>query len=105
MVDRGSLGPRGPHVISVESVSDTVYSVGGHDFVTGFHVEVRDGVAQIVEGVTVSQPTGTAFTLTLPYSTPGPYTLTVTNPDGRSSTQSFATPGTSSSNDVLRADS
>ncbi len=105
MVDRNSLGSLGPNVISVESVNETVYSVQGDNFVTGFHVEVRDGVAQIMEGVTILQPTSASFTLTLPYSTPGPYTLQVTNPDGRTSSRGFATPGTSASNDALRADS
>lgn len=105
MANEDSLGPMGPNVISVESMSDTVYSVQGNNFTTGFHVEVKNGVDQIVEGVTTSQASGTAFTLTLPYVTPGPYTLVVLNPDGRTSTKQVSTPGTSSSNDVLRANS
>ena len=105
MVDENSLGALGPNIISVESISDTIFSVQGANFVTGFTAIVQDGVDQIVEGTTVSQPTGTAFTLTLPYATPGTCTLIVTNPDRRTSTQRFATPGTQASNEKLRADS
>ncbi len=105
MADQNSLGPLGPNILSVEQVTDTVYSVQGHNFVTGFQVEVQDGTGQTVDGVTISQPQATAFTLTLPYSTPGAYALVVVNPDGRSSTQSFQTPGTSASNDALRSNS
>lgn len=105
MVDENSLGPMGPNIISVESISDTVYSVEGHNFVTGFRIEIKDGVGQSIDGVTVSETKSSAFLLTLPYSTPGAYTLVVINPDGRTSTQSFATPGTDVSNDKLRADS
>ena len=95
----------GRNILSVESVSDTVYSVEGHNFVAGFRVEVRDGVGRVLEGVTVAAPSGTAFRLTLPYATPGPYTVLVVNPDGRTSTAQFATPGTSASNTTLRIDS
>jgi hypothetical protein len=105
MVDENTLGPLGPNILSVEPVSDTVYSVQGHNFTTGFHIEVRDGVNAIVEGATLSGQTGTTFTLTLPYVTPGPYTLVVINPDGRTSTAQFATPGTTASNQGLRVDS
>lgn len=105
MVDENSLGPLGPNVISVQPVSDTVYSVQGNNFVTGFRIEVKDGVGQPVEGVTISDAQATAFTLTLPYATPGPYTLVVINPDGRTSTHQVATPGTDSSNSGLRANS
>jgi hypothetical protein len=105
MADTNSLGPLGPNILSVEAVSDLVYSVQGNNFVTGFRAEVRNGVGFIVEGTAVSEPTGTAFTLTLPYATPGPYTLAVVNPDGRTSTLQFDTPGTSASNSVLRANS
>ena len=105
MVDENSLGPLGPNIISIEPVTDTRYSVQGHNFVTGFRVEVQDGVGQRVEGVTVSSPQTTAFTLTLPFATPGPYTLVVINPDGRTSTLQFSTPGTSASNSTLRVNS
>ena len=105
MVDENSLGPMGPNIISIEQVTDTVYSVQGHNFVTGFRLEVKDGTGQTLNGATISEPQATAFTLTLPQSTPGPYTLVVINPDGRTSTQSFSTPGTSASNDALRANS
>lgn len=105
MMDENSLGPLGPNVISIEAVGDTEYSVQGHNFVEGFRVEVQDGVGQKVEGVTVSRAQGTAFTLSLPFATPGPYTLIVVNPDGRTSTLPFATPGTSASNTQLRANS
>lgn len=105
MVDENSLGPLGPNIISIESFTDTDYSVQGQNFVTGFRVEVHDGVGQRVEGVTVSSAQGSAFTLTLPFVTPGPYTLVVINPDERTSTLQFATPGTSASNSALRADS
>ncbi len=105
MVDENSLGALGPNIISVESISDTAFSVQGANFVTGFTVTVQDGVDQIIEGATISEPTGTAFTLTLPYGTPGACTLIVTNPDRRTSTQRFATPGTRASNEKLRADS
>jgi hypothetical protein len=104
-VDQNSLGPLSPNVLSVESVSETVYSVQGHGFVTGFKVIVQDGTGQEMEGVTVSAPTGNTFTLTLPFSTPGPYTLVVVNPDGYTSTMPFVTPGTSTSNSVLRMNS
>ena len=103
MVDENSLGPLGPNVVSVEMVSDTVYSVQGHHFVAGFQVEVKDAVGREVPGVAVTEPSGTAFTLRLPYATPGPYTLVVVNPDGRTSTEMFTTPGTDISNQVLRA--
>lgn len=105
MMDQNSLGPSGPNVISIEAVNDTEYSVQGHNFVSGFRVQVQDGIAQEVQGVLLSRVTSTAFTLTLPYSTPGPYKLSVINPDGRTSTQNFATPGTSASNSSLRANS
>ncbi len=105
MVDENSLGALGPNIISVESLSDTVFSVQGTNFVTGFTALVEDGVNQAVEGAAISQPTGTAFTLTLPYATPGTCTLIVTNPDRRTSNQRFATPGTRASNERLRADS
>ena len=105
MVDENSLGALGPNILSVESGSDTEFSVQGSNFVTGFTVIVQDGVDQVVEGISLSQLTATAFTLTLPYATPGTCTLTVTNPDRRTSTQRFATPGTQDSNEKLRADS
>lgn len=105
MVDENSLGPLGPNVISVEQVSDLVYSVEGHNFEEGFTIQVQDAVGQVIQGAATSQATATAFTLTLPYATPGPYTVVVINPDGRTSTKQFATPGTSASNDALRADS
>jgi hypothetical protein len=105
MADENTLGSLGPNILSIEAVSDTVYSVQGHGFTTGFHVEVRDGVNAIVEGVAPAEQSGTAFTFTLPYVTPGPYTLLVINPDGRTSSAQFATPGTSSSNQGLRIDS
>ena len=105
MVDENSLGPLGPNILSIEAVGEREYSVEGHNFVAGFRAEVRDGVGQTVEGVTLSGPTGTAFTLTLPYTTPGPYTVVVINPDGRTSTALFETPGTSRSNRGLRANS
>ncbi len=105
MVDENSLGPLGPNIVSVEAVSETVYSVEGHHFASGFRVEVRDGVGQPIQGVTLEAPHEAAFTLTLPYATPGPYTLMVINPDGRTSTEQFATPGTSASNTKLRVDS
>ena len=105
MVDENSLGPLGPNIVSVEPVSDTVYSVKGHNFTSGFRVEVRDGVGQPLQGITLETPSEAAFTLTLPYATPGPYTLVVINPDGRTSSEQFATPGTSSSNTKLRVDS
>lgn len=105
MVDENNLGPMGPNVISIEPVSELVYSVEGHNFATGFHIEVKDGVGQIVEGATVSKPGATTFTLSLPFATPGPFTLTVINPDARTSTKSFSTPGTSESNSKMRANS
>ncbi len=105
MVDENSLGPMGPNVISVESISDTVYSVEGSNFATGFQVAVQDGVGQVMEGVTVGEPSGTKFRLMLPNEDLGPCTLVVTNPDGRTSAVRFDTPGTSASNDRLRADS
>ncbi|MGI4831020.1 MAG: hypothetical protein ACRYFU_22945 [Janthinobacterium lividum] len=105
MPDENSLGPLGPNILNVESVSDTVYSVQGHNFVTGFQTVVRDGVGETFEGAIVTEPTATKFTLTLPFATSGPCTLVVTNPDGRSSTVEFSTPGTSGSNQALRADS
>ncbi len=105
MVDENSLGPLGPNVISIEPVSDTVYSVQGDNFQTGVRVEVRDGVGQAVAGATLSDVHGTSFTLTLPNVTVGPYALVVINPDGGTSTAMFATPGTSASNEKLRADS
>ena len=105
MVDESSLGSMGPNLLSVEAVSDTVYSVEGHNFVAGFRVEVRDGVGQAVQGVSLAAPSATAFTLTLPYTTPGPYTVVVINPDGRTSTEQFRTPGTSASNAALRINS
>ena len=104
-MDRNSLGPIGPNVTSVEPVSETVYSVEGHNLAQGFRVEVRDGVGQTIEGATVIAPTETKFTLTLPFVTTGPYTLVVINPDGRTSTEQFATPGTNASNLSLRANS
>lgn len=104
MLDENSLGPLGPNIISVEPVSATVYSVQGHNFATGFHVMVRDGVGQAIDGVTTSDVSATAFRLTLPYQTPGPCALVVANPDGRTSTVQFATPGTSASNEALRAE-
>ncbi len=105
MAAGSSLGPLGPNVISVEPVSATVYSVEGDNFAQGFTVAVQNGVGQNVEGVTVGSAKPTAFTLTLPNVTTGPYTLSVTNPDGRLSTVRFATPGTDASNQTLRADS
>ncbi|HLI77463.1 MAG TPA: hypothetical protein VKV02_11000 [Acidobacteriaceae bacterium] len=105
MVDENSLGPLGPNIISIESVSDLIYSVRGNGFGSGIRVEVRNAVGQQVDGVSLRDASGTAFTLTLPFATPGPYTLVVINPDGRTSTAQFATPGTSGSNDALRADS
>lgn len=105
MPDENSLGPLGPNILSVEPVSDTVYSVQGNNFATGFHVEVRDGVNVIMEGVSLTGQGATAFTLNLPYATPGPYTLTVINPDGRTSITQFATPGTTVSNQGLRIES
>lgn len=105
MVDENSLGPMGPNILSIEPVTDTEYSVQGRNFVSGFHVEVRDGVGQRVDGVTLAGQTGNAFTLTLPGALTGPYTLVVINPDGRTSTGEFPTPGTTASNRVLRADS
>lgn len=105
MVDENSLGPLGPNILSVEGISDTVYSVEGHGFLSGFRVEVRDGVGQSLQGVTLAEVSGTRFTLTLPYATPGPCALVVINPDGRTSTEQFATPGTSASNVTLRIDS
>ena len=104
-MEENSLGPLGPNIVSVESISDTVYSVEGHNFVSGFRVEVRDGVGQSLQGVTRDAGSATAFMMTLPYATPGPYTLVVINPDGRTSTEPFATPGTSASNTELRANS
>lgn len=103
MADANSLGPLGPNILSVEAVSELVYSVQGHNFSSGFRADVKNGVGFIVEGTSVSEATGSSFTLTLPYATPGPYTLVVVNSDGRSSTLSFDTPGTSASNSVLRA--
>lgn len=105
MVDENSLGPLGPNVVSVEAVTDVQYSVEGHNFVPGFRVEVRDAVGQTVAGVTISEVSGSAFSVILPYTTPGPYTLVVINPDSRTSTAMFAMPGTSDSNAALRADS
>ena len=77
----------------------------GHGFVPGLRVEVRDGVGQSVQGATLADTSPTAFKVTLPYATPGPYTLLAINPDGRTSTASITTPGTSASNQALRADS
>ena len=105
MADENSLGPLGPNVVSVEPVSDLVYSVQGDNFVAGYRVEVRDGVGQTVESVRVSEAAGTSFTLHLPFATTGPYTLVVINPDQRTSTAMMATPGTSASNQKLRAGS
>lgn len=105
MADENSLGPLGPNVISVESVTDLVYSVEGNNFAAGYRVEVRDGLGQKIDGVSTTEATGTAFLLTLPYATPGPYTLLVINPDDRTSTMLFATPGTNASNAALRVDS
>lgn len=105
MLDENSLGPLGPNIISIEPVSDTVYSVQGHNFVHGFTTIVQDGVGQTIEGATLRDVSGTAFTLTLPYATTGPWTLVVANPDGHTSTVQFSTPGTGASNAALRADS
>ena len=99
-----SLGPRGPNIISVEALNDTMFSVEGSNFVSGFQAVVEDGVGQKLEGVTVSDRTGTAFTLTLPHATPGLCTLVLTNPDGHTSSQRFSTPGTTASNEKLRAE-
>lgn len=105
MVDENSLGPQGPNVLSVEAMSPTAYSVRGDNFAPEFRVEVRDAVGQPVEGAQTADVTATDFTLTLPYVTTGPYTLVVINPDRRTSTLQFATPGTTPSNERLRADS
>lgn len=105
MLDENSLGPLGPNIISIEPVSETEYSVQGQNFVTGFEIAVRNGVEQRIEGATVTARSGNAFTLTLPFATTGPWTLTVANPDGRTSTERFATPGTTVSNAGLRVNS
>lgn len=105
MADGNSLGPLGPNIISVEAITDTVYSVEGDNFMQGFRAVVQNGTGQDVQGVRLSDVKPTAFTITLPNVLTGPYSLMVVNPDGRTSTVRFATPGTDASNEALRADS
>ncbi|HEV2273072.1 MAG TPA: RebB family R body protein [Acidobacteriaceae bacterium] len=86
-----------PVITAVNSSGGAAFQVTGANFQSGLTAVLQDPTGKTVAGVTVAGITAAGFNLNLPQEYPaGPYSLLVTNPDGRTASRLFAGPAKAS---------